>query len=87
MRKKQIKEIVQRMIALAILKVTGILAGGAILGVDPWISGAIAAIVAGLQVAGDLARAYVVNGMISDADIDLAFEDSADAPVVKKGKK
>lgn len=81
MKKKQVQEILKRMVALTILKVTGILAGGAILGVEPVVSGAMAAIVAILQVSRDLAKAYVVDGELSDRDIDGAFKKIAETPV------
>jgi uncharacterized protein YhdP len=69
------------MVALTILKVTGILAGGAILGVEPVVSGAMAAIVAILQVSRDLAKAYVIDGKLDDAEINESFKKIAEVPV------
>lgn len=81
MKRKQVQEILKRMVALTILKVTGILAGGAILGVQPIVSGAMAAIVAILQVSRDLAKAYVIDGKLDDQEINESFKKIAEIPV------
>lgn len=66
------------MVALAVVQVTAILAGGAILGVDPLISGATAAIVAIIQVSNDLAKAFLDDGKISMNEVNEAFNKKLD---------
>lgn len=78
MDKKTTKEILKRMVALAVVQVTAILAGGAILGVDPLISGLTAAIVAIIQVSNDLAKAFLDDGKISMNEVNEVFNKKVD---------
>lgn len=86
------KEILSRMVALTIYKVTGILAGGAVVSefsntsIPTYVSAAMAAVVAILQVSNDLSEAFLVDGKLDDKEINSAFAGQASAaeePVAK----
>lgn len=77
------KKIFKRTIALVILKVSGVLAAGSIGGVELWQSGLIAAFVGVMEVAESLARAYVVDGVLDEDEINIAFASSAEAEVAR----
>lgn len=79
-------KILKRTIALVILKVSGVLAAGSIAGVELWQSAFFAAFVGIMEVAESLARAYVVDGVLDEEEIDTAFASSAEAEVAR-GKK
>ncbi len=78
------KKIFKRTIALVILKVSGVLAAGSIAGVELWQSALVAAFVGVMEVAESLARAYVVDGVLDDGEIDIAFASSAEAALSKQ---
>jgi hypothetical protein len=78
--------ILKRTIALVILKVSAVLAAGSIGGVELWQSALIAAFVGIMEVAESLARAYVVDGILDEDEINVAFASSAEAEVAR-GKK
>jgi hypothetical protein len=78
-----LKTILKRTIALVILKVSAVLAAGSIGGVELWQSALIAAFVGIMEVAESLARAYVVDGNLSEDEINIAFASSAEAEVAK----
>lgn len=78
-----LKTILKRTIALVILKVSAVLAAGSIGGVELWQSALIAAFVGVMEVAESLARAYVVDGNLSEDEINIAFASSAEAEVAK----
>ena len=81
-----VKMILKRTIALVILKVSAVLAAGSIGGVELWQSALIAAFVGIMEVAESLARAYVVDGILDEDEINVAFASSAEAEVAR-GKK
>jgi hypothetical protein len=78
-----VKTIFKRTIALVILKVSAVLAAGSLGGVELWQSALIAAFVGVMEVAESLARAYVVDGNLSEDEINVAFASSAEAEVAK----
>jgi hypothetical protein len=82
------KMIFKRTIALVILKVSAVLAAGSIGGVELWQSALIAAFVGIMEVAESLARAYVVDGVLDEEEINVAFASSAEAALsdTKKNK-
>jgi hypothetical protein len=80
------KKIFKRTIALVILKVSGVLAAGSIAGVELWQSALVAAFVGVMEVAESLARAYVVDGILDDEEIDIAFASSAEAALSQTKK-
>jgi hypothetical protein len=82
-----IKMILKRTVALVILKVSGVLAAGSIGGVELWQSALIAAFVGIMEVAESLARAYVVDGVLDQDEINIAFASSAEAALADSKKK
>ena len=82
-----IKMILKRTVALVILKVSGVLAAGSIGGVQLWQSALIAAFVGIMEVAESLARAYVVDGVLDEDEINIAFASSAEAALADSKKK
>ena len=81
-----VKMILKRTVALVILKVSAVLAAGSIGGVELWQSALIAAFVGIMEVAESLARAYVVDGVLDEQEINVAFASSAEVEVAR-GKK
>ena len=81
-----LKKILKRTVALIILKVSGVLAAGSIAGVELWQSALVAAFVGVMEVAESLARAYVVDGVLDNDEIDIAFASSAEAEVARNKK-
>ena len=81
-----LKIILKRTIALVILKVSAVLAAGSIGGVELWQSALIAAFVGIMEVAESLARAYVVDGVLDEDEINTAFASSAEAEVARSKK-
>ena len=80
------KKIFKRAIALVILKVSGVLAAGSIAGVQLWQSALVAAFVGIMEVAESLSRAYVVDGVLDEEEINIAFASSAEAEVARSKK-
>jgi hypothetical protein len=80
------KKIFKRTIALVILKVSGVLAAGSIAGVELWQSALVAAFVGIMEVAESLSRAYVVDGVLDNEEIDIAFSSSAEAALADSRK-
>jgi hypothetical protein len=78
-----IKKILKRTVALVILKVSGVLAAGSIAGVELWQSALVAAFVGVMEVAESLSRAYVVDGILDEEEINIAFASSAEAEVAR----
>jgi len=68
-----IKSISKRTIAYVILKVSATLGGGFVVGVEVWQAAAVAAFVGVMEVAEEISRAYVVDGDVSDADVNEIF--------------
>lgn len=81
-----VKKILKRTIALVILKVSGVLAAGSIAGVELWQSALVAAFVGVMEVAESLSRAYVVDGVLDEEEINIAFASSAEAEVARNKK-
>lgn len=81
-----LKTILKRTVALVILKVSAVLAAGSIGGVELWQSALIAAFVGIMEVAESLARAYVVDGVLDQEEINIAFASSAEAEVARNKK-
>ena len=81
-----LKMILKRTIALVILKVSAVLAAGSIGGVELWQSALIAAFVGIMEVAESLARAYVVDGVLDQDEINVAFASSAEAALAENKK-
>lgn len=68
--------ILKRITALIILKVSAVLAAGSIAGVELWQSALVASFVGVMEVLEALARAYVLDGEIDQAEVDAAFRDA-----------
>lgn len=68
-----IKSISKRTLAYMVLKVSGTLGGGFVVGVEVWQAAAVAAFVGFMEVAEEISRAYVQDGDISEADMDEIF--------------
>jgi hypothetical protein len=81
-----VKKIFKRAVALVILKVSGVLAAGSIAGVELWQSALVAAFVGIMEVAESLSRAYVVDGVLDEDEINIAFASSAEAEVSRNKK-
>ncbi len=81
-----VKTILKRSVALVILKVSGVLAAGSIAGVELWQSALVAAFVGVMEVAESLSRAYVVDGVLDEDEINIAFASSAEAEVARNKK-
>jgi hypothetical protein len=73
------KTVAKRTIALIVLRVSGTLAGGSIAGVELWQSALLAAFIGVMDVAESLSRSYVVDGDLSEDEINRAFASSAEA--------
>lgn len=73
------KVVAKRTIALIILRVSGTLAGGSIAGVELWQAALLAAFIGVMDVAENLSRAYVVDGDLTEDEINRAFASSAEA--------
>jgi hypothetical protein len=81
----QVKEILKRVAAMVVLKVSGVLAIGSVAGVEPVKNAMIAAGVGILEVLEELSKSYMNDGYISDDEINAAFAKQAgaeEAPVV-----
>jgi hypothetical protein len=68
-----IKSISKRTLAYMVLKVSGTLGGGFVVGVEVWQAAAVAAFVGFMEVAEEISRAYVQDGDISEQDMDDIF--------------
>lgn len=78
----QVREILKRIAATVVLKVSGVLAIGSFAGVEPLKNAAIAAGVGVLEVLEGLAKSYVNDGYLSEDEINAAFAaHAASAPV------
>lgn len=80
---KIVGTIAKRTVALVILKVSAVLAAGSIGGIEIWQSALVAAFVGIMEVAESLSRAYVVDGVLDEEEINTAFASSAEAEVAK----
>jgi cytosine/adenosine deaminase-related metal-dependent hydrolase len=78
---KKVKNIFTRMIAVVIATALGTIGAGSIIGFDTWKTAALAAIMAVAVVSEDLARAYLKDGNLTDAEINAAFSKIEDEEV------
>lgn len=69
------------MIAVVIATALGTIGAGSIIGFDTWKTAALAAIMAVAVVSEDLARAYLKDGNLTDAEINAAFSKIKDEEV------
>lgn len=68
-----IKSIGKRGIAYIILKISGTLGGGFVMGVEVWQAAAMAAFIGVMELSEELSRAFVIDGEISAEDEDAIF--------------
>jgi hypothetical protein len=73
LKKKQVKDISGRMVAVIIASVMGTVGAGSIIGVEVWKSAALAGFLGVAVVAETLARKYLEDGQLSDQEINDAF--------------
>ncbi len=73
----QVKEVLKRMAAMTILKISGVLAIGSFAGVEPLVNAAMAAGIGILEVMEELSKAYMRDGHLSDEEINAAFAKQA----------
>ena len=78
---KKISNIFSRMIAVVIATALGTIGAGSIIGLETWKTAALAALMAIAVVAEDLARSYLKDGSLSDAEINSAFSKIKDEEV------
>lgn len=67
------KSISKRTVAYIVLKVSGTLGGGFVVGVEVWQAAAVAAFVGFMEVAEEVSRAYVQDGDVTEAEMDEIF--------------
>ena len=72
-----IRAISKRTMAYVVLKVSGTLGGGAIMGVEVWQAAALAGFIGIMEVAEDVSRAYLKDGDVSEEDVDSIFGEYA----------
>lgn len=73
MKRKQVQDILFRMVAVVVASVMGTIGAGTIIGVELWKSASMAAILGVAVVLEALARAYIVDGKLDDAEINESF--------------
>lgn len=73
MKRKQVQDILFRMIAVVIASVMGTIGAGTIIGVELWKSASMAAILGVAVVLEALARAYITDGKLDDQEINESF--------------
>jgi hypothetical protein len=73
LKRKQVKEILLRMIAVVVASVMGTIGAGSLIGVEMWKSASMAAILGIAIVLEGLARAYIADGKLDEADINESF--------------
>lgn len=73
MKRKQVQDILFRMIAVVIASVMGTIGAGTIIGVELWKSASMAAILGVAVVLEALARAYITDGKLDDQEINDSF--------------
>lgn len=67
------KNLSKRTLAYVVLKVSGTLGGGFVMGIEVWQAALMAAFVGVMEVAEEISRAYVQDGDISEGDMDDIF--------------
>lgn len=70
---ENLKAISKRTVAYIVLKVSGTLGGGFVMGVEIWQAAAMAAFIGLMEVMEEVSRAYVQDGEVSEADINEIF--------------
>lgn len=73
------KAITKRTVAYIVLKVSGTLGGGFVMGVEIWQAAAMAAFIGLMEVMEEISRAYVQDGEVSEADMNEIFGGFAEA--------
>lgn len=74
---ENLKQISKRTLAYIVLKVSGTLGGGFIMGIEVWQAAAMAAFIGFMEVTEEISRAYVIDGDVSEADMDEIFGEFA----------
>lgn len=74
---QNLKQISKRTLAYIVLKVSGTLGGGFIMGIEVWQAAAMAAFIGFMEVTEEISRAYVIDGDVSEADMDEIFGEFA----------
>lgn len=67
------KALTKRTVAYIVLKVSATLGGGFVMGIQVWQAAAVAAFIGVMEVAEEISRQYVLDGDVSDADMDAVF--------------
>ena len=70
---QNLKSISKRTVAYIVLKVSGTLGGGFVMGVEVWQAAAMAAFIGLMEVLEEVSRAYVTDGDVSESDINSIF--------------
>jgi hypothetical protein len=73
LKRKQVKEILFRMVAVVVASVMGTIGAGAIMGIELWKSASMAAILGVAIVLEGLARAYMTDGVLNEDEINDSF--------------
>ena len=73
LKRKQVKDIITRMVAVVVASVMGTIGAGSIIGVELWKSASMAAILGVAIVLEGLARAYITDGKLSEDEINDSF--------------
>ena len=73
MKRKQVQDILTRMVAVVVASVMGTIGAGAIIGVELWKSASMAAILGVAIVLEGLARAYIADGKLDADEINESF--------------
>lgn len=68
----------KRTVAYIVLKVSGTLGGGAVIGVEVWQAALLAGFIGFMEVAEEVSRAYVKDGDVTEADMNDIFGDFED---------
>lgn len=63
----------KRTVAYVVLKVSGTLGGGFLMGVEVWQAAAMAAFIGLMEVAEDVSRAFVKDGDVTEAELNEIF--------------
>lgn len=67
------KSLSKRTVAYIILKVSGTLGGGFIMGIEIWQAAAMAGFIGLMEVMEEVSRAYVVDGEVDESDMNEIF--------------
>jgi hypothetical protein len=70
---KKIKSILARMIAVIIATGLGTIGAGSLVGLEVWKTAGLAALMGVAVVSEELARAYLIDGDLTDEEINAAF--------------